>query len=74
MAQKFVKKMAVVFVVTVFVMLFWELQPAESAFAIPLNPCELPQCIAECKKILNQKFISASCTTNSQGKLCICLG
>ncbi|KAI4343582.1 hypothetical protein L6164_010916 [Bauhinia variegata] len=49
--------------------------PVEGAFAIPLDPCTLPECIAECKKILQQKFLSATCSDGSEGKkLCICLG
>ncbi|KAB1217493.1 hypothetical protein CJ030_MR4G008751 [Morella rubra] len=49
-------------------------QPVECAFGIELNPCTLPQCIAECKKALQEKFLSATCATGSKGKLCICLG
>ncbi|KAJ1417886.1 hypothetical protein SESBI_16353 [Sesbania bispinosa] len=74
MAKHFVQKLAVILMVTVVGMLVMELQPAECAFAIPLNPCTLPECISQCKKILQGKFISASCTNGSQGKLCICLG
>ncbi|GMI76684.1 hypothetical protein HRI_001337700 [Hibiscus trionum] len=44
------------------------------AFGIQLNPCTLPQCIAECKKALQQKFLSATCASGPQGKFCICLG
>ncbi|KAL3575490.1 hypothetical protein D5086_023591 [Populus alba] len=44
------------------------------AFSIQLNPCTLSQCIADCKKALQEKFLSATCTTGSQGKFCICLG
>ncbi|KAL2347063.1 hypothetical protein Fmac_001063 [Flemingia macrophylla] len=58
----------------VVIMLVLVAQPAECAFAVPLNPCTLPECIAQCKKILQAKFMSASCTTGSQGNLCICLG
>ncbi|KAK7411009.1 hypothetical protein VNO78_02334 [Psophocarpus tetragonolobus] len=62
-------------VITAIVMLVFEApQGVECAFAVPLDPCTLPQCIAKCKKILNAKFMSASCTTGSQGNLCICLG
>ncbi|KAK7350716.1 hypothetical protein VNO77_09615 [Canavalia gladiata] len=68
------KKLVVNMMVTVLIMLVSEPQAVESAFAIPLNPCTLAQCIAECKKILQGKFMSATCASNSQGKLCICLG
>ncbi|KAG8652691.1 hypothetical protein MANES_06G122100v8 [Manihot esculenta] len=47
---------------------------AEGAFSIQLNPCTLAQCIAECKKALQEKYLSATCATGSQGKFCICLG
>ncbi|XWS51453.1 hypothetical protein CRYUN_Cryun12cG0177600 [Craigia yunnanensis] len=46
----------------------------EGAFGIQLNACTLPQCIAECKKALQEKFLSATCASGSQGKFCICLG
>ncbi|KAJ6748370.1 hypothetical protein OIU79_029476 [Salix purpurea] len=46
----------------------------ECAFSIQLNPCTLSQCIAECKKALPEKYLSATCATGSQGKFCICLG
>lgn len=46
----------------------------ECAFGIAMNPCTLAQCTAECKKALKEKFMSATCAANSQGKLCICLG
>ncbi|KAG4137142.1 hypothetical protein ERO13_D07G053500v2 [Gossypium hirsutum] len=46
----------------------------EGAFGIQLNPCTLPQCIAECKKALHEKFLSATCASGPQGKFCICLG
>ncbi|XVF08662.1 hypothetical protein REPUB_Repub07fG0022000 [Reevesia pubescens] len=46
----------------------------EAAFGIQLNPCTLPLCIAECKKALQEKFLSATCASGSQGKFCICLG
>ncbi|MBA0732127.1 hypothetical protein Gogos_016236, partial [Gossypium gossypioides] len=45
----------------------------EGAFGIQLNPCTLPQCIAECKKALHEKFLSATCASGPQGKFCICL-
>lgn len=74
MAANFVQKMAVMLVVIVLGMLVVELQPAEGAFAISMNPCTLPKCIAACKNILHGKFMSASCVITSHGKLCICLG
>ncbi|KAK8586507.1 hypothetical protein V6N13_010098 [Hibiscus sabdariffa] len=46
----------------------------DGAFGIQLNPCTLPECIAECKKALQEKFLSATCASGSQGKFCICLG
>ncbi|XVE63702.1 hypothetical protein DITRI_Ditri07aG0041100 [Diplodiscus trichospermus] len=46
----------------------------EGAFGIQLNPCTLPECIAECKKALQEKFLSATCASGSQGNFCICLG
>nr|KYP49693.1 hypothetical protein KK1_028561 [Cajanus cajan] len=73
-ATNFTKKLAFILVVTVLIMLVFVPQPSECAFAVPLNPCTLPECIAQCKKILHAKFMSASCTTGSQGNLCICLG
>ncbi|KAL9372877.1 hypothetical protein Peur_035121 [Populus x canadensis] len=68
-------KLASVFVVLV-VLGFLVLGPksVECAFSIQLNPCTLSQCIADCKKALQEKFLSATCTTGSQGKFCICLG
>lgn len=73
-ATNFPKKLALIMVITVMVMLVLEPQHVECAFAVPLNPCTVPECIAQCKKILHAKFMSASCTTGSQGNLCICLG
>ncbi|KAM3319558.1 hypothetical protein P3S67_006758 [Capsicum chacoense] len=46
----------------------------ESAFGVDINPCTLPACIAACKKILKDKYQSATCATGSKGKYCICLG
>lgn len=46
----------------------------ESAFGIEVNPCTLPACIAACKKVLKDKFLSASCVDGPKGKYCICLG
>ncbi|KAJ0110436.1 hypothetical protein Patl1_01262 [Pistacia atlantica] len=46
----------------------------ECAFGIQLNPCTLSQCIAECKKALQEKYLSATCASGSQGKFCICPG
>lgn len=46
----------------------------ECAFGIQLNPCTLSQCIAECKKALQEKYLTATCASGSQGKFCICLG
>lgn len=46
----------------------------ESAFGININPCTLPACIAACKKILKDKYQSATCAKGSKGKYCICLG
>ena len=72
MAEKLAKILTVILVVTVMAM---EAQPVDSAFAIAMDPCTLPECIAKCKNILGQKFMSASCVKNgSKGALCICLG
>ncbi|KAG5537232.1 hypothetical protein RHGRI_024620 [Rhododendron griersonianum] len=48
----------------------------ESAFAIEMDTCTGPACDAECKKILQEKYLSAACATpkGSTKKLCICLG
>ncbi|KAK7379672.1 hypothetical protein VNO78_34361 [Psophocarpus tetragonolobus] len=68
--ENLAKKMGVMLVVTVMIMLVLESQQVECAFAIPLNPCTLPECIARCKDILHEKFMSASCmTTGSKGSL-----
>ncbi|KAF7834019.1 ACT domain repeat 6 isoform 1 [Senna tora] len=69
-----VKKMVLMLMMVVMGMLVFGVQSGESAIAIPMNPCTLPQCIAACKKALKAKYMSASCSTTSQGKLCICLG
>ncbi|KAI4336348.1 hypothetical protein L6164_014885 [Bauhinia variegata] len=66
------KRSVVILAITMLVL--GGLEPAECAFAIPLNPCTLAECIAECKKALQAKFLSATCAASSQGKLCICLG
>lgn len=57
-------------------MLVFEVQPAEGAFGIILDPCTPDECIARCQKILGEKYLSASCAKvgASAGKLCICLG
>ncbi|KAG2678495.1 hypothetical protein I3760_11G004700 [Carya illinoinensis] len=46
----------------------------ECASVIQLNPCTLPQCIAECKKDLWETFLTETCAMQPQGKFCICLG
>ncbi|PIM99608.1 hypothetical protein CDL12_27896 [Handroanthus impetiginosus] len=46
----------------------------ECAIGIDLNPCTLPQCIAACKKVLGDKYVSATCAAGPKGKYCICLG
>ncbi|KAG5035762.1 hypothetical protein AAZX31_04G180400 [Glycine max] len=74
MAKNFSKKLAMMLVVTVLVMLVLVPQPAECVFAISLHPCTLPVCIAKCTQILKHKFMSASCTITSTGKLCLCFG
>lgn len=72
MAENLAKMLTMILVVTAVAM---EAQPVDSAFAIPMYPCTLPECIAGCKKILGQKFMSASCVKNgSKGALCICFG
>ena len=48
--------------------------PVESAFGIELDPCKLPKCISECKKALQEKYMSATCAMGAQKKFCICLG
>ncbi|GFZ17351.1 hypothetical protein Acr_26g0006210 [Actinidia rufa] len=69
------QKCALAVVVT---MVLWLLvlypQTGESAFGIQLKPCTLSQCVAECKKTLQEKYLSATCATGSEGKFCICLG
>ena len=49
-------------------------EPIESAFGIDLDHCTLPKCITECKKALQEKYLSATCAMGSQTKFCICLG
>jgi len=75
MAGNLAKMLTMTLVMTVLAMFVLEAQPVDSAFAIPVNPCTLSECIAQCKKILGQKFMSASCVKDgSKGSLCICLG
>ncbi|KAK7346269.1 hypothetical protein VNO80_20784 [Phaseolus coccineus] len=75
MAENLAKMLTMILVMTVLAILVMEAQPVDSAFAIPIDPCTLSECIARCKKILGQKFMSASCVQNgSKGSLCICLG
>ncbi|OVA09598.1 hypothetical protein BVC80_9101g123 [Macleaya cordata] len=50
------------------------LNPVECAFGIELNHCTLARCVAECKKALQDKYLSAACVMGNQGKFCICLG
>ncbi|KAF7834020.1 ACT domain repeat 6 isoform 1 [Senna tora] len=66
--------MLMMLMVVVVGMLVLGVHSGECAIAIPMNPCTLPQCVTECKKALQAKYMSASCATSSQGKLCICLG
>lgn len=68
------KYLALVLVAMVLGLLVLGSDPVECAFGIQLNPCTLPQCIAECKKALGEKFLSATCAMRSQGKFSICLG
>ncbi|KAL2347064.1 hypothetical protein Fmac_001064 [Flemingia macrophylla] len=74
MGKNFRKKLAMMLVVTVVAVLVLMPQPAECVFGIPLNPCTLPECTAQCKKILGSKFMSASCITNPKGQICLCFG
>ncbi|KAI9079641.1 hypothetical protein K1719_038262 [Acacia pycnantha] len=74
MEAKIVKKLWLMVIVVVAAIVVFGVRSGESAIAIPMSPCTLSQCIAQCKQALQAKFQSASCTTNSQGKLCICLG
>ncbi|BAT75287.1 hypothetical protein LR48_Vigan01g168200 [Vigna angularis] len=67
MAENLAKMLTVILVVTAVAM---EAEPVDSAVAIPMYPCSVPECIAGCKKILGEKFRSASCLTN--GNNCIC--
>lgn len=46
----------------------------ESAIGIDLNPCTVPECISACKKVLQGKYVSATCATGPKGKYCVCLG
>ncbi|KDP22585.1 hypothetical protein JCGZ_26416 [Jatropha curcas] len=46
----------------------------EGSFSIKLDPCTVDRCIAECKKVLKEKFLSASCVTGNGGNFCNCLG
>lgn len=46
----------------------------ECAIGIDLNPCTLPECIAACKKVLEEKYLSATCAAGPEGKYCVCLG
>ncbi|EYU43039.1 hypothetical protein MIMGU_mgv11b020439mg [Erythranthe guttata] len=46
----------------------------ECAIGIDLNPCTLPECITACRKVLEGKYVSATCATGPRGKFCICLG
>lgn len=68
------KRMAWILVAMMIGVLIFGAKFGDCAFGIQLNPCTLPQCIAECKKALHQKFLSATCATGSQGKFCVCLG
>lgn len=65
-----------VLVLATVVLWFMVLAPehVECAFGIQLNPCTLSQCVAECKKALQDKYLSATCVKGSRGKFCICLG
>ncbi|KAK7282074.1 hypothetical protein RIF29_10595 [Crotalaria pallida] len=74
MAENFVKNLALILVATVLILLVLNPQPVECQFGIVLNPCTLPECTARCKKILQDKFMSASCVKNSKGMFCLCLG
>lgn len=68
------KKFVLLLVVMVLGFLVLAPKSVEGAFGIELNPCTLSKCIEECKKFLKEKYLSATCATKSQGKLCICLG
>lgn len=68
------KKLILLMVVMILGFLVFGPKSVEGAFGIQLNPCTLSQCIEECKKALKEKYLSATCATKSQGKLCICLG
>ncbi|PIN23587.1 hypothetical protein CDL12_03686 [Handroanthus impetiginosus] len=46
----------------------------ECAIGIDLNPCTQAECVAACKKVLEERYVSATCAAGPKGKYCICLG
>ncbi|KAL0342303.1 UNVERIFIED_CONTAM: hypothetical protein Scaly_1892900 [Sesamum calycinum] len=68
------KWVAVLAVAMMTVVLFVAPTMVECAIGIDLNPCTLVECIAACKKVLEGKFVSATCAAGPKGKYCICLG
>lgn len=67
-------KVMIVLIVVAISMVMLGAQYGECAVSIPLDPCILSECIEKCKELLKEKFLSASCVTNPNGKLCVCLG
>lgn len=63
------KRMALILIAMMIGVLVFGANFGDCAFGIQLNPCTLPQCIAECKKALQQKFLSATQCNRLPGKV-----
>lgn len=62
-------RMALILIAMMIGVLVFGANFGDCAFGIQLNPCTLPQCIAECKKALQQKFLSATQCNRLPGKV-----
>ncbi|CAN4089340.1 unnamed protein product [Withania somnifera] len=73
-AKALKKQSGVVLMMVIMALIICDPINVEGAFGIDINPCTLPECIAACKKILKDKYQSATCAAGPNGKYCICLG
>ncbi|KAG2408884.1 uncharacterized protein HKW66_Vig0037060 [Vigna angularis] len=69
MAENLAKMLTVILVVTAVAM---EAQPVDSAFAIPIYHCTLPECIAGSTVSESDAKIIRDLTSNSKGMLLRC--
>ncbi|CAI9757334.1 unnamed protein product [Fraxinus pennsylvanica] len=66
------KKWVLVVIATMIWLLILGPSNVECAFGIEINPCTLSECVAACKKALNEKYLSATCAVGPKGNIVHC--